>query len=63
MGGGWFTVERFGVGNEKQACEWLLGTRPQARPNKLMVFLADGLLDCQRRLFAEMNILVGIRSR
>jgi len=36
--------DRLGAGNERQACEWLLETRPQAQPNRLVVFLADEIL-------------------
>ena len=35
---------RLGAGNERQACEWLQQTYPQAQPNRLIVFLADEVL-------------------
>ena len=34
-----------GTWNERQACEWLRQTYPQAQPNRLVVFLADELLE------------------
>ncbi len=62
MGDCLFTVERFGVGNEKKACEWLFRARPQARPNELLIFLVDELMGCQHRLLTTMNILVGSKN-
>ena len=43
-------VEGFGVGNEKEACEWLFRARPQAEPNKLLVYLVEELFNCQGTL-------------
>ena len=37
-------ADRLGAGNERQACVWLRQTYPQAQPNRLVVFLADGVL-------------------
>ena len=37
-------ADRLGAGNERQACEWLQQTYPQAQPNRLIVFLADEVL-------------------
>ena len=38
-------ADRLGAGNERQACEWLQQIYPQAQPNRLVVFLADQVLD------------------
>ena len=46
--------DRLGAGNERQACEWLRQTYPQAQPNRLVVFLADETLKCQQSLFKAM---------
>jgi len=37
-------ADRLGAGNERQACEWLRQTYPQAQPNRLVVFHADEVL-------------------
>ena len=47
-------ADRLGAGNERQACEWLWETYPQAQPNRLVVFLADETLKCQQSLFKAM---------
>lgn len=38
-------ADRLGAGNERHACEWLRETYPQAKPNRLVVFLADEVLE------------------
>ena len=43
--------DRLGAGNERQACEWLRQTYPQAQPNRLIVFLADDVMSRQSRLY------------
>lgn len=40
-----------GAGNERQAYEWLRQACPKAKPNRLVVFLADEELHCERQLF------------
>ena len=40
-----------GTGNERKACEWLRETYPQAKPNRLVVFLVDEALKCEQSLF------------
>ena len=44
-------ADRLGAGNERQACEWLRQTYPQAQPNRLIVFLADEVMSRQSRLY------------
>ena len=43
-------ADRLGTGCEQMACEWLIQVRPQAQPNKLVVFLSDELLELNSRL-------------
>ena len=43
-------IDRLGAGNERMACQWLTQVRPQAQPNKLLVFLLDELLELNSRL-------------
>ena len=42
-----------GVGNERQACEWLKQVCPQAQPNWLIVSLADQILNSNKILIRE----------
>ena len=51
-------ADRLGAGNERKACEWLRETYPHAKPNRLVVFLADEVLGRDRALFtAAIRIL------
>jgi len=43
-------AERLGAGNERHAFEWLRYAYPQAKPNELIVFLADQLLELNHQL-------------
>ena len=43
-------ADRLGAGTEQQACEWLRETCPQAQPNRLVVFLADEVLERSQTL-------------
>ena len=45
-------ADRFGAGRERIACQWLIQACPQVQPNKLVVFLADELLDLNSRLIS-----------
>jgi len=42
-----------GAGNEWQACEWLKQVCPQAQPNKLVMSLADQILNSNKILIRE----------
>ena len=44
-------ADRFGPGNEPKACEALMLISPLARPNALIVHLADEVLDRDNALF------------
>lgn len=37
-------ADKLGGGREREACEWLRRTQPQAQPNTLVVFHADAVL-------------------
>ena len=52
-------ADRLGAGNERQACEWLRETYPQAQPNRLVVFLADQLLALNHQL---LHAYMGLRD-
>jgi predicted protein tyrosine phosphatase len=47
-------ADHLGAGNERKACEGLRQKYPQAQPNKLVVFLADEILERRRALFESM---------
>lgn len=49
-------ADHLGAGNERQACEWLYHTCPQAQPNCLVVFIADQILNSRQRLIRETKI-------
>ena len=52
-------ADRLGAGNERQACEWLRETCPQAQPNRLAVFLADEALSRRQALFTAVTRISG----
>ena len=47
-------ADRLGAGNERKACKGLRQKYPQAQPNRLVVFLADEILERRRALFESM---------
>lgn len=51
------TADRLGAGNEQQAWDLLLTLRPNARPNNLIVFLADKLLERHHLLLSKSHLL------
>ena len=48
-------ADRLGAGKERQACEWLWETYPQAQPNRLVVFLADEVLHREKHLLRNLG--------
>ena len=51
-------ADRFSAGNERQVCEWLRQTYPQAQPNRLVVWLADELLMRKRGLSEALSLIL-----
>ena len=51
-----------GAGKERQACEWLRETYPQAQPNRLVVFLADEVLSRRQTLFTAATRIFGCQK-
>ena len=50
---------RLGVGRERQACEWLRATYPEAQPNRLVVFCLDEVCGYGYRLSHAVNHVFG----
>jgi len=55
-------ADRLGAGNERQACEWLRKTYPQAQPNRLVVFLADEVLKRNKALSKSEATIISRHS-
>ena len=51
--------DRLGVGRERQACEWLRATYPEAQPNRLVVFCLDEVCGYGYRLSDAVNHVFG----
>ena len=55
-------ADRLGAGNERQAYEWLRQACPKAKPNRLVVFLADEVLSRRQALFTAVTRISGCQK-